>query len=280
MTQEIIDSQRIKKAIEFIAEHSTEQPNLDLIAEHVHLSPFHFQRLFLRWAGISPKKFLQYITLENSKKRLAGSNNLAEVAYDVGLSGTGRLHDLYINIEGMTPDQYRNKGGGITVYYDFFTGPFGKYLLAITPNNKICSLFFIDDEKRACDELQNYWVNSKIVRGKQILETISKTIFAKPNPSELQLFVKGTPFQIKVWEALLKIPSGRIVCYQTIADYINKPNALRAVGSAIGKNPISYLIPCHRVIRKAGNIGEYRWGSTTKTALIGWEASKKIDMAS
>jgi AraC family transcriptional regulator of adaptative response/methylated-DNA-[protein]-cysteine methyltransferase len=275
MTQELIDSERIKKAIEFIAEQSKDQPTLDQIAEHVHLSPYHFQRLFMRWAGISPKKFLQYITLENSKKRLVASRNLADVAHEVGLSGTGRLHDLFINIEGMTPDQYKKSGLGITIYYDFFISPFGKYCLAVTQNHKICSLFFTGDEQSAISELQNYWFNSKVIRNKQMLKTLSKNIFGNPSKSALQLFVMGTPFQIKVWEALLKIPSGHIVSYQVVADFMREPKATRAVASAIGKNPVSYLIPCHRVIRKAGNIGEYRWGSLTKTALIGWEASQE-----
>lgn len=277
MTSQSFDYNRIKKAIEFIAGHYTEQPALDQIAAHVHLSPYHFQKLFIRWVGISPKKFLQFLTIENAKKRLATSRNLQAVAYDIGLSGTGRLHDLFINIEGMTPDQYKKNGQGITITYDFFMSPFGKYCLAVTQSNKICSLFFTDNEKKAKDELNEYWSNSVILQGGKKLASLADTIF-KPteNPSR-QIFVKGTPFQLKVWEALMKIPAGHIVSYQSVANYIEKPEAIRAVASAIGKNPVSYLIPCHRVIRKEGNIGEYRWGSATKMALIGWEASKIMD---
>jgi AraC family transcriptional regulator of adaptative response/methylated-DNA-[protein]-cysteine methyltransferase len=278
MTQALLDYQRIKKAIEFITEHAAEQPQLEPIAAHVHLSPYHFQRLFLRWAGISPKKFLQYITLEHSKKRLRSGNNLAEVADTVGLSGTSRLHDLFINIEGMTPDQYKKGGLGITVHYDFFIGPFGKYLLAVTQSDKICSLFFTDDEKQAVAELNECWINSTVIQDTQKTVPVAKKLFTVSPDNSIELLVKGTLFQIKVWEALIKIPYGCIVSYQAVADYIKHPNALRAVGSAIGKNPISYLIPCHRVIRKAGHIGEYRWGSVRKRALIGWEASKKEDI--
>lgn len=273
MTQKEMDYERIKQSIEYISENYIKQPELNEIAEHVHLSPYHFQRLFIRWAGVSPKKFLQYLTIEKSKQKLEECGNLAEVAYDVGLSGTSRLHDLFINIEGMTPFQYKQYGAGITIYYEFFISPFGKFLLAVTNNNKVCSIQFADNEIFAEEELKNQWCNSTIIRSRKKTGLIADKIFNLKSTDPIQVLTKGTPFQIKVWESLLKIPFGQLTSYQSIAELINKPKALQAVGSAIGNNPIAYLIPCHRVIRKAGNISQYHWGETRKKAIIGWEAS-------
>jgi AraC family transcriptional regulator, regulatory protein of adaptative response / methylated-DNA-[protein]-cysteine methyltransferase len=274
MTSELIDYKRIEKAIEFIHHHFKEQPQLDIVAGEVGVSPFHFQRLFKRWAGVSPKKFLQYITLEYLKKRLQQSANLNEVAYDSGLSGSGRLYDLYFTFEGMTPLRYKSRESGIIIYYDFFTSPFGKYLLAVTQNNKICTLSFTDDKSKAVKELSDTWFNSKIVLDREKTSEIAKKLFHYPNDEQLEYFMKGTQFQLKVWEALLRIPFGHIVTYQEVSETIQKPGALQAVGSAIGKNPIAFLIPCHRVIRKTGAISAYRWGAVRKKALIGWELCK------
>jgi len=174
----------------------------------------------------------------------------------------------------MTPNQYKNSGLGLTIYYDFFLSPFGKYLLAITGNNKICTMLFSDDEDMAIKDLYRYWFNSTIIREREMVKHTADLTFDLSKNIPMQLFIKGTVFQIKVWEALLKIPFGSIVSYQAIAEYIKKPKALQAVGSAIGQNPVAYLIPCHRVIRKTGNISEYRWGTTRKSAIIGWEVSK------
>ncbi len=273
MTQKELDYERIKKSIEYISGNYTDQPELNEIAEHVHLSPYHFQRLFIRWAGVSPKKFLQYLTIENSKQRLEECSNLAEVAYDVGLSGTSRLHDLFVNIEGMTPHQYKLNGAGITIYYEFFVSPFGKFLLAVTNNNKICSIQFVDEEIQAEEELKNNWFNSTVIRNKEKTKVTAERIFDSKSTDSIQILAKGTAFQIKVWESLLKIPFGKLASYQSIAELIKKPKALQAVGSAIGNNPVAYLIPCHRVIRKAGNISQYRWGEARKKTIIGWEAS-------
>ncbi|MFH0757730.1 MAG: methylated-DNA--[protein]-cysteine S-methyltransferase [Bacteroidota bacterium] len=271
--QAVLDYQRVEKAIEFIREHREHQPGLDEIASHIHLSSYHFQRLFTRWAGISPKKFLQYLTLEYAKDQLDKSPNLEEVAQRAGLSGTGRLHDLFISVEGMTPDQYRRQGAGLVIHYGIHQGPFGKYLLAVTQENRICSLQFIEDTPPAIKELKQQWAGSGLVQDQARTAAVAETLFQPGNCISLSLLARGTPFQIKIWEALLRIPSGEMVSYQVIAKHINNPRGLQAVGSAIGKNPIAWLIPCHRVIKKSGQISEYRWGSTRKYAILGWEAS-------
>lgn len=276
MTQNEMDYERVKKTIEYISLNFTAQPNLDEIAAHVHVSPFHFQRMFLRWAGVTPKKFLQYITLENSKRKLEECVSLSEVAHGVGLSGTGRLHDLFINIEGMTPHQYRLKGAGITIYYDFFAGPFGKFLLAITNNDRLCSVQFVEEEHEAEEALKNQWPNSVVLKNREKTGPAAGRIFDMSSAEPIQILARGTPFQIKVWEALLKIPFGQLTSYQGIADFIEHPGALQAVGNAVGRNPVAYLIPCHRVIRKSGAISQYHWGEVRKKAIIGWEQSRSI----
>lgn len=270
--QSHIDYLRIEKAIEFISEHRREQPSLDEIAAHIHLSPFHFQRLFTRWAGVSPKKFLQYLTITYARECLAKNPTLNDAANSTGLSGSGRLHDLFINIEGMTPDQYRRAGAGITIFYGLHLSPFGIYLLGITSLNRICTLQFISDEALAIEEIKQQWNSSTLIRDQEKTGHIASGLFTPAIPGDLQLLVRGTPFQIKVWEALLKIPFGEMVSYQVIAEHVNNPGGFQAVGSAIGKNPVAYLIPCHRVIKKAGQISEYRWGSIRKSAILGWEA--------
>lgn len=272
--QYLIDYQRIEKAIEFIRAHREDQPSLDDIASHIHLSPHHFQRLFTKWAGISPKKFLQYLTINYARECLAKNESLAEVSYHAGLTGPGRLHDLFINLEGMTPDQYRKAGAGQSIYYGFHHCPFGKYLIAITGEYRICTLQFISEEKQATGELRKQWAASELKHDQEKTAEVASGLFTPAFTGKLDLLVRGTSFQIKVWEALLKIPFGEIVSYQTIAEHLENPGGLQAVGSAIGKNPVAYLIPCHRVIRKAGQISEYRWGSTRKSAILGWEAAQ------
>jgi AraC family transcriptional regulator of adaptative response/methylated-DNA-[protein]-cysteine methyltransferase len=268
-----VDYHRIQEAIAFIKENRGSQPSLEEIAKHVHLSPYHFQRLFTRWAGISPKKFLQYLTIRYARKVLERNQSLAQVAQDAGLSGPGRLHDLFVGIEGMTPEQYRKSGSGLTLYHGFHYSPLGKYLLAVTPGDRICSLQFLEDETFALKELKNRWSAARHQEDPDRTGRIADTLFVPGATKEIHLLLRGTPFQIKVWEALLKIPFGELVSYQVIAEYIHNPGGLQAVGSAIGRNPVAYLVPCHRVIKKAGQISEYRWGSTRKAALIGWEAS-------
>jgi len=268
------DYERIKKAIEFIHSNFQQQPDLDAVAKEVYLSPFHFQRLFKDWAGVSPKKFLQYISLQHAKQLLQ-HHTVADTAYETGLSGSGRLHDLFINIEGMTPGEYKNGGEQLHINYSFAESPFGNIIVASTAKG-ICHLAFADDEKDALKKLQLQFPNASF---KQVVDTIQQNalfIFTQDwkDLSKIKLHLKGTAFQIKVWEALLKIPMGDVSTYSGIANTINNPNASRAIGTAIGDNPVAFLIPCHRVIRLTGEFGQYHWGSTRKTAMIGWEAAK------
>jgi AraC family transcriptional regulator of adaptative response/methylated-DNA-[protein]-cysteine methyltransferase len=268
------DFERIQKAIEFIHTHFQQQPDLDEIAKEVYLSPFHFQRLFKDWAGVSPKKFLQYTSLQHAKKLLE-HHTVTDTAYETGLSGSGRLHDLFINIEGMTPGEYKNGGEQLHINYSFAESPFGNIIVASTAKG-VCHLAFADDEQFALQQLQAQFPKAKF---KQVVDTIQQNalfIFTQDwkNLSQIKLHLKGTPFQLKVWEALLKIPMGDVSTYSLIANHINNPKASRAVGSAVGDNPVAFLIPCHRVIRSTGAFGQYHWGSIRKIAMIGWEAAK------
>jgi AraC family transcriptional regulator, regulatory protein of adaptative response / methylated-DNA-[protein]-cysteine methyltransferase len=268
------DYERIKKAIEFIHTNFQRQPDLDSVAKEVYLSPFHFQRLFKDWAGVSPKKFLQYISLQHAKKLLQ-YHTVTDTAHETGLSGSGRLHDLFINIEGMTPGEYKNGGEQLHINYSFAETPFGNIIVASTSKG-ICHLAFADDEKEALQQLQTQFPKAQF---RQVVDTIQQNalfIFTQDwkNLSNIKLHLKGTPFQIKVWEALLKIPMGDLSTYSLIANHIDNPKASRAVGTAIGDNPVAFLIPCHRVIKSTGDFGQYHWGSIRKTAMIGWEAAK------
>jgi len=268
------DYERIKKAIEFIRSNFQQQPDLDAVAKEVYLSQFHFQRLFKEWAGVSPKKFLQYISLQHAKKLLQ-QHTVSDAAYETGLSGSSRLHDLFISIEGMTPGEYKNGGEQLQINYSFAETPFGNIIVASTAKG-ICHLAFADDEGKALEELQSQFPKARF---KQVVDTIQQNalfIFTQDwkDLSKIKLHLKGTPFQIKVWEALLRIPMGDVSTYSGIANTINNPNASRAVGTAIGDNPVAFLIPCHRVIRSTGDFGQYHWGSIRKTAMIGWEAAK------
>ncbi len=268
------DYERIKKAIEFIHSNFQQQPDLDAVAKEVYLSPFHFQRLFKDWAGVSPKKFLQYISLQHAKKLLQ-QHTVSDAAYETGLSGSGRLHDLFISIEGMTPGEYKNGGEQLHINYSFAETPFGNIIVASTAKG-ICHLAFADDEKDALQQLQLQFPKAQY---RQVVDTIQQNalfIFTQDwkDLSKIKLHLKGTPFQIKVWEALLKIPMGDVSTYSGIATSINNPSASRAVGTAIGDNPVAFLIPCHRVIRSTGEFGQYHWGGVRKTAMIGWEAAK------
>ena len=268
------DYERIKKAIEFIRSNFQQQPDLDAVAKEVFLSPFHFQRLFKDWAGVSPKKFLQYISLQHAKKLLQ-HHTVSDTAYETGLSGSSRLHDLFISIEGMTPGEYKNGGEQLQINYSFAETPFGNIIVASTPKG-ICHLAFAENEKDALQQLHLQFPNAQF---RQVVDTIQQNalfIFTQDwkDLSKIKLHLKGTSFQIKVWEALLKIPMGNVSTYSGIANTINNPNASRAVGTAIGDNPVAFLIPCHRVIRSTGDFGQYHWGSIRKTAMIGWEAAK------
>lgn len=273
--QEKTNFSRIAEAIDYIKDNFKTQPGLEVVAEKIHLSPFHFQRLFTEWAGVSPKKFLQYLTVEHAKKMLKENQaTLFETAFETGLSGTGRLHDLFINIEGMTPGEYKNGGENLSINYSFAESPFGNILVASTAKG-ICHIAFADDEKKALEALQKAFPNADY---KQMVDLAQQDVlyifthdWSKLN--QIKLHLKGTEFQLKVWETLLKIPMGQLTTYGNIAKQIQQPNASRAVGTAIGDNPVAFLIPCHRVIQSTGVFGQYHWGSTRKTAIIGWEAA-------
>lgn len=274
--QQQINYKRIAEAIDYIKENFKMQPNLDEVAEQVHLSPFHFQRLFSEWAGTTPKKFLQYISIEHAKKILTDQQaTLFDTALETGLSGTGRLHDLFVNIEGMTPAEYKNGGKNLCVNYSFAESLFGSLIVASTPKG-VCYMAFNNDEENALNDLKAKYPNAVFQRKLDLLQQNALFIFQNDwsKPHEIKLHLKGTDFQLKVWETLLKIPMGQLSTYGNIAEQIGIPNASRAVGTAIGNNPVAFIIPCHRVIQSSGNFGGYMWGNTRKTAIIGWESAK------
>jgi len=274
--QERANYDRISEAIGYIKTNFKAQPGLEEVAENIHLSPYHFQRLFTDWAGVSPKKFLQYITVEYAKKMLKEEKaTLFDAAFEAGLSGTGRLHDLFINIEGMTPGEYKNGGQSLSINYSFAESPFGNILVASTSRG-ICYMSFADDEMQALQGLQNRFPNASFRQMVDLLQQNVLYIFTHDwsKLHQIKLHLKGTEFQLKVWEALLKIPMGRLSTYGSIARQIEMPRASRAVGSAVGDNPVAFLIPCHRVIQSTGVFGQYHWGNIRKTAMIGWEAAQ------
>lgn len=266
--------ERIEKAIIFLKENFTQQPDLDEVAKQVYLSPFHFQRMFTEWAGVSPKKFLQYMSVEHAKNLLKQKLPLSDVSFETGLSGTGRLHDLFISIEGMTPGEFKNGGSELHINYSFAETPFGDIIIASTEKG-ICHLSFLYKENAGMEILRQFFPNAIIVQKTDIIQQKALKFFAGDwsDAEKLKLHLKATPFQLKVWQALLRIPFGNLSSYNTIADYIKNPGASRAVGTAIGSNPVAYLIPCHRVIKSTGITGEYHWGSARKTAILGWEAA-------
>lgn len=314
------DYQRIAQAIRYLEENFRTQPTLEDIAAHLHLSPYHFQRLFRRWAGITPKRFLQFLTIEHAKTLLSESHTLLDTTNEVGLSSPSRLHDLFVTIDGMTPGQFKRKGAGIQVTYGFHTTPFGECLLATTKRG-ICALFFLDgtkdqlgqaslldpegsrSNKQGClfydatitatakedalAALRKKWPAAELHEQPETTEGLINQIFpADPllpdSPPILagkkrtaSLFLKGTNFQLKVWEALLNIPPGFVCSYADIARQIGRPNATRAVANAIGANSVAYLIPCHRVLRKSGLVSGYRWNPIRKKAILAWEAAQR-----
>jgi AraC family transcriptional regulator of adaptative response/methylated-DNA-[protein]-cysteine methyltransferase len=274
--QEQINYKRIAEAIEYIKNNFRQQPNLDEVAEQVHLSPFHFQRLFSEWAGTTPKKFLQYISIEHAKKLLTNKQTtLFDTAFETGLSGTSRLHELFVNIEGMTPAEYKNGGKNLSINYSFAESPFGNLIVASTTKG-VCYMAFEEDEVKALSDLQSKFPNAVFQRKLDLMQQNALFIFQNDwsKLPEIKLHLKGTDFQLKVWEALLKIPMGQLSTYGSIAGEIGNENASRAVGTAIGSNPVAFLIPCHRVIQSSGNFGGYMWGNVRKTAIIGWEGAK------
>lgn len=275
--QEPLNYYRIARAIDYITQNFKGQPNLDEVAETVSLSPYHFQRLFSEWAGTSPKKFLQYISVEYAKKLLKENKaTLFETAYETGLSGTSRLHDLFINIEGMTPAEYKNGGEHLSINYSFAESPFGSIIVASTAKGVCYMAFGNSDEDNALEGIAIKFPNATLHRRFDQLQQNALLIFQSDwsKLNQIKLHLKGTDFQLKVWETLLKIPMGQISTYGAVAKQIKKPNASRAVGTAIGCNPVAFLIPCHRVIQSSGVFGGYMWGNTRKTAIIGWESAK------
>ena len=268
------DYLRFEQAILYLENHFKDQPNLDEVAANVGLSEYHFQRLFTRWAGVSPKRFLQFVTKESAKDLLDKSENLLDTTHQVGLSSLGRLHDLFVNTEAMSPGEYKSRGEGVTIRYGIHLTPFGKCLIGLTERG-ICYLGFVQgSEGEAIDNLVNDWTEAKMIEDYRSTASLVGPIFDlrfNTRIKPLTLHLRGTNFQLKVWEALLQIPAGSVSTYEGIASRIGNPNALRAVGTAVGHNPIAVLIPCHRVIRKAGEFGKYRYGALRKKALLARE---------
>ncbi|HQV95096.1 MAG TPA: methylated-DNA--[protein]-cysteine S-methyltransferase [Anaerolineales bacterium] len=268
------DYLRIEQAILYLENHFKDQPSLDEVAANVGLSEYHFQRLFTRWAGVSPKRFLQFVTKESAKDLLDKSENLLDTTHQIGLSSLGRLHDLFVNTEAMSPGEYKSKGEGVTIRYGIHLTPFGKCLIGLTERG-ICHLGFVQgSEGEAIDNLVDEWKEAKMIEDYRATASLVEPIFNlqfNTRIKPLTLHLRGTNFQLKVWEALLQIPAGQVSTYEGIASRIGNPSATRAVGTAIGHNPIAVLIPCHRVIRKAGEFGQYRYGALRKKALLARE---------
>ncbi|MEL6254817.1 MAG: methylated-DNA--[protein]-cysteine S-methyltransferase [Bacteroidota bacterium] len=278
MEQAQIDYQRIEQSIKYIAENFKERPSLDEIAEKVHLSPDHFQKMFSAWAGVSPKKFMQFLSIDFLREKIHEVKSIDQAADLAGLSSQSRVYDLFVKIEAMTPAEYRSMGKGLHIYYGIHWTPFGECLIAKTERG-ICALAFLSAESKEQELVlfKEKWSLASLEESQEKTQSIVQQIFHRNKEGELKLLVQGTNFQLKVWEALLNIPGGALTTYGDIAERISKPKAVRAVGTAVGKNPIAYLIPCHRVIRKEGKLGEYRWGSDRKKALIGWEMARQHD---
>ncbi len=270
----INDYRRIEKAIIFLGKNFRRQPGLREIAGSVNLSEYHFQRLFKRWAGISPKRFLQLLTVEYAKEVMDESASLLEVTDRTGLSSAGRLHDLFVNIEALTPGEFRRRGERVKIFYGVHPSPFGDCLIAVTGRG-ICHLAFAGpvSRKKIVDDLMKQWPSADISEDCTRSRSYFNRIFKSGKSQQaLTLQLLGTNFQIKVWQALLTIPRGTVVSYEEVARAVGKPKAIRAVANAVAHNPIAFLIPCHRVLRKSGALGGYRWGSVRKKAMLAREA--------
>ncbi|HEX9333579.1 MAG TPA: methylated-DNA--[protein]-cysteine S-methyltransferase [Anaerolineales bacterium] len=268
------DYLRIEQAILYLENHFKEQPSLEEVAANIGLSEYHFQRVFTRWAGVSPKRFLQFLTKEGAKDLLSRSENLLDTTHQVGLSSLGRLHDLFVTTEAVTPGEYKSRGEGVTIRYGIHLTPFGKCLIGLTEHG-ICHLGFVQtSEGDAIDNLVAEWKEATMIEDYRSTAALVEPIFHlrySTRIKPLALHLRGTNFQIKVWEALLQIPAGNVTTYEGLAQRIGQPNASRAVGTAVGHNPIAVLIPCHRVIRKLGDFGNYRYGAQGKKALLARE---------
>ena len=277
------DYTRIERAIRYLEQNYQHQPGLKELARGAGLSEFHFQRLFRRWAGISPKRFVQFLTAGHAVRMLRESRTNLEAAFDAGLSGGGRLHDLLVNIHAVTPGELKRAGAGLTIQYGFHQSPFGECLIAVTARG-ICHLGFIPAEncKTALADLATEWPRARLEAAPRVTAPLARRLFTRGNNQApgIGLHVRGTNFQIKVWEALLRIPPGGVASYEDIARRIHAPRAVRAVANAVAHNPVAWLIPCHRVIRNSGALGGYRWGAIRKRALLAWEAAQAGDIKS
>ena len=273
------DYRTVANAIRFLRENRRAQPDLETVASAVGLSPFHFQRLFTRWAGVSPKRFLQFLTLDEAKDRLRASEPVLEAAWSTGLSGPGRLHDLFVATIATTPGEYKTGGRDLVIQFGLVETPFGAALLGFT-HRGICHLAFLEDAdtdgRLALSALKDAWPLSHFRENLLEARRLGGAVFARPlsSPGGLSLHLKGTNFQLQVWEALLRIPPGAVTTYGRLARALDRPGAARAVGSAVAKNPVAWLIPCHRVIRETGGLGGYRWGSTRKQTVLAWEGAR------
>jgi len=276
MEKQTHDYDLVKHTLAFISENWRDQPSLETLADQAGLSPTHLQRLFTRWAGLSPKAFLQAVTLDHARGLLRDSASILDASYELGLSGPGRLHDLFVTHEGMSPGIYKAHGRGLNIQYGFHDCPFGRALILITSEG-LAGLAFADHgmEKSALADMTARWPEATYVENQQATAAYAKRIFEserwKPD-QPLKIVFIGSDFEIRVWETILRIPFGKASTYSDIACHIGKPKAARAVGSAVGKNPISFVVPCHRVLEKSGGLGGYHWGLTRKRAILGWEA--------
>jgi AraC family transcriptional regulator of adaptative response/methylated-DNA-[protein]-cysteine methyltransferase len=275
------DYDLIRRAITFLSQSWTEQPQLDDLAQHLGLSPAHCQKLFKRWCGLSPKEFVQAITVDHARSLLEGSASVFDAALEVGLSGAGRLHDLFVSHEAMTPGDYKRRGEGLDMTYGFHASPFGDALLIATERG-VAGLAFVDEDKGqsredVLAEMMSRWPKGRFTQAPDKTAPHARQIFSPETWSKdqpVRLVMIGTDFEVRVWETLLRIPMGRAVSYSDIARHLGQPTASRAVGSAVGRNPISFVVPCHRVLRGDGSLGGYHWGLTRKRALIGWETGR------
>jgi len=275
----ITDYARIERAIRYLDAARDAQPTLGEVAKHIGLSEAHFQKLFTRWAGISPKRFLQHRTAEVVKRLLREDRSVLDVTYEAGLSGPSRLHDLIVNAEAVTPGEYQRAGEGLEVRYGFHPSPFGECLVAVTARG-ICHLAFVHPVTRreAMERLTHDWPRATLVPDQDATRTAAMRAFPRPGSRAtmpLALHVKGTNFQLKVWDALLRVPDGDVTTYGGIAASIGDAKASRAVGGAVGSNPISWLIPCHRVIRSTGELGGYAWGPERKRVMLALETTRQ-----
>lgn len=291
VTRAALDYRRVARAIRFLEEHARAQPTLREVADHLGLSEFHTQRLFTRWAGVSPKRFLQFLTLDRAKELLRSSESVLAASHRSGLSGSGRLHDLFVTLEGVTPGEFKAGGDGVRIRWGVHETPFGEAVMAATDRG-LCALRFLageggegGDAAEVLETLRGEWPEAHLEEAPSTLAPAARLLFGDgpddpggflldddgSGPSRLRLHVRGTNFQIRVWEALLRIPPGAAVTYGDLARTVGKPEAARAVGAAVGRNPVAFLIPCHRVLRSTGRFGGYRWGAVRKKAILAWE---------